>query len=53
MSQKLRRVLRHDGYLLMTPEVFIKVLEKVASEILGGSVCLPLARSELMKQPTR
>ena len=45
--------LKHDGYLLMTPEVFAKVLEKVDSEILDGSVCLPLAKSEVMKQLTR
>ena len=45
--------LKHDGYLLMTPEVFAKVLEKVYSDILDGSVCLPLARSEVMKQLTR
>ena len=45
--------LKHNGYLLMTPEVFTKVLEKVASGILDGSVCLPLARSEVMKQLTR
>ncbi len=45
--------LKHDGYLLMTPEVFAKVLEKVDSEILNGSVCLPLARSEVMKRLTR
>jgi len=45
--------LKHDGYLLMTPEVFAKVLEKVDCEILDGSVCLPLARSEVMKRLTR
>jgi hypothetical protein len=30
--------LKHDGYLLVTPEVFAKVLEKVDCEILDGSV---------------
>jgi len=45
--------LKHDGFLLMTPEVFAKFLEKVENEILDESVCLPLAGSEVIKQLTR
>ena len=45
--------LNHNGYLLMNPEEFAELLDKVEPVILNGSVCLPLARSELMKLLTR
>ena len=44
---------KHDGYLLVTPEQFAELLDKVEQVVLDGSVCLPLARSEVMKQITR
>jgi len=42
--------LKGKGYLLMTPEVFAKVLEKVEREILDGSVSLPMAVDEVIKR---
>ena len=45
--------LKHDGYLLMTPGQFAELLDKVEQAVFDGSVCLPLARSEVMKQLTR
>jgi len=42
--------LKGNGYLLMTPEVFAKVLEKVEREILDGSVSLPMAIDEVIKR---
>ena len=44
---------RNNGYLSMTPETFTHLLDKVERGILDGSVCLPLARSKVMKQLTR
>ena len=42
--------LKGNGYLLMTPEVFAKILEKVEREILDGSVSLPMAIDEVIKR---
>ncbi len=42
-----------DGYLLVTPGQFTHLISKVEQAILDGSVCLPLARSEVRKQLTR
>ena len=44
---------KHDGYLLVTPEQFAELLDQVEQAVLDGSVCLPLARSEVMRQITR
>jgi len=37
----------------VTPEQFAELLDKVEQAVLDGSVCLPLTRSEVMKQLTR
>jgi len=42
--------LKGNGYLLMPPEVFVKVLEKMEREILDGSVSLPMAVDEVIKR---
>ena len=44
---------KHDGYVLVSPEQFAMLLNKVEQAVLDGSVCLPLARREVMKQLTR
>ncbi|MFC1956179.1 hypothetical protein ACFLWZ_06675 [Chloroflexota bacterium] len=45
--------LKHDGYLLMTPGQFTELLDRLEQTVIDGSACLPLARSEVMKQLTR
>jgi len=45
--------LKHVGYLLMTLGVFTQALEKVKSEILDGSLSLPIKISEITKRITR
>ena len=45
--------LKRDGYLLMTPQVFTQALDKVKSEILDGSLSLPIKISEITKRITR
>lgn len=42
--------LKDKGYTLITPEQFDQLIDKVEQAVLDGSVCLPLARSEVMKQ---
>jgi len=42
--------LKHSGYLLMTPEKFAKVLDIVKRGIHNGSVSLPIAIDEIIKQ---
>ena len=42
--------LKHDGYRLMTPETFAKVLDKVERGILDGSVSLPIVIDEIIEQ---
>ena len=42
--------LKHNGYLLMTPEKFAKVLDKVERGILDGSVSLPIVIDEIIEQ---
>jgi len=44
---------KHDGYLLMTPQVFTQALDKVEREILDGSLSLPIKISEITKRVTR
>lgn len=44
---------KNKGYLLITPEQFAELLDHVEQAVLDGSVCLPLARSEVMKRITR
>ena len=49
---EVKTSLTHDGYLLMTTEVFTQVLDKTKSEILDVSFPLPIKISET-KQITR
>jgi len=42
--------LKYNGYLLMTRDIFIKVLDKVECGILDGSFSLPMAVDEIIKQ---
>ncbi len=49
-ESEVEKSLKHDGCLLMTPKAFAKVLERVDSEILNGSVSLPLGIDEFTKQ---
>ena len=42
--------LKDNRYLLMTTEVFAKVLEKVEREILDGSVSLPMAVDQVIER---
>ena len=42
--------LKHNGYRLMTPEKFAKVLDKVERGILDGSVSLPIVIDEIIEQ---
>jgi hypothetical protein len=42
--------LKYGGYLLMTPDAFSKVLDKVECGILDGSVSLPIDINEFSKQ---
>jgi len=44
---------KHEGYLLVTPEQFSELLDKVEQALLDGSLLLPLARNEVMKQLPR
>ncbi|MFC1982361.1 hypothetical protein ACFLV5_01010 [Chloroflexota bacterium] len=39
---------KHDGYLLMTPEQFAELLDKVGREILNGSASLPMTVDKLI-----
>lgn len=39
---------KDDGYLLMTPEQFAELLDKVEQAVLDGSLCLPMAVDELI-----
>ncbi|MFC1861252.1 hypothetical protein ACFLYL_03125 [Chloroflexota bacterium] len=41
---------KHDGYLLVTPEQFAELLDKVEREILNGSASLPMAVVEASKR---
>lgn len=52
-ESEVKRSLKYDGYLLMTPGVFTQALEKVKSEILDGSLSLPIKISEITKRITR
>ncbi len=40
--------LKSNGYLLMTPEQFAELLDKMECGILDGSLCLPIAVDELI-----
>ncbi|MFC1982352.1 hypothetical protein ACFLV5_00965 [Chloroflexota bacterium] len=39
---------KHGGYLLMTPEQFAELVDKVGREILDGSASLPVTGDELI-----
>ena len=39
---------KYDGYLLLTPEQFVELLDKVVQAVLDGSLCLPIAVDELI-----
>jgi len=41
---------KHDGSLLMSPEEFAELLDKVEREILDGSASLPMAVDEVIKR---
>ena len=41
---------KHNGYRLMTPETFAKVLDEVERGILDGSVSLPIVIDKIIKQ---
>jgi len=41
---------KHDGYLLVTPEQFAELLDKVESGVLDGSASLPMAVDEVIKR---
>lgn len=45
--------LKRNGYLMMTLQVFTQALDKTKSEILDGSLFLPIKISEITKQITR
>ena len=42
--------LKHDGYRLMTPKTFAKVLDKMECGILDGSVSLPIVIDRIIEQ---
>ena len=46
---EIKAGLKEKGYLLITPERFIELFDKVDQAVLDGSVFLPLARSEVMR----
>lgn len=50
---EIKAGLKNKGYLLTTSEQFAELLDKMERAVLDGSVCLPLARSEVIKQLTR
>ena len=52
-ESEIKAGLKNKGYLLTTSEQFAELLDKMERAVLDGSVCLPLARSEVMKQLTR
>ena len=52
-ESEVKASLKDKGYLLITPEQFAELLDQVKQAVLDGSVCLPLARSEVMNQITR
>lgn len=52
-DSKVETSLKHDGYLLMTRGQFAEFLDKMERAVIDGSVCLPLARNEVIKQLTR
>ena len=41
---------KHDGSILMSPEEFAELLDKVEREILDGSASLPMAVDEVIKR---
>lgn len=45
--------LKRNGYLMMTLQVFTQALDKTKSEILDGSLSLPIKIGEITKQITR
>jgi len=45
--------LKRNGYLMMTLQVFTQALNKTKSEILDGSLSLPIKISEITKRITR
>jgi len=45
--------LKRNGYLMMTLQVFTQALDKTKSEILSGSLYLPIKISEITKPITR
>ena len=45
--------LKRNGYLMMTLQVFTQALDKTKSEILDGSLSLPIKISEITKQIIR
>ena len=45
--------LKRNGYLMMTLQVFTQALDKTKSEILDGSLSLPIKISEMTKRITR
>ncbi len=51
-ESEVKTSLKHDGYLLMASEVFTQALNKTKSEILGGSLSLPIKISEITKRIT-
>ncbi len=52
-ESEVKTSLKHDGYLLMASEVFTQALNKTKSEILDGSLSLPIKISEITKRITR
>ncbi len=49
-ESEVKAGLKHDGYLLMTPETFVEVLEKMQCGILDGSMSLPIAVDGVIEQ---
>lgn len=49
-ESEIKAGLKHDGYLLMTPEQFAELLDKVEQAVLNGSSSLPINIDKLNKQ---
>ena len=47
---EVEAIWKHDGYLLVTPERFIELLDKATQVVLDGSLCLPIAVDELIER---
>ncbi|MFC1982449.1 hypothetical protein ACFLV5_01480 [Chloroflexota bacterium] len=44
---------KDNGHILITPDQFFRFLDKVEHAVHDGSMCLPIAGGEVMKQLTR